>query len=185
MDQTCSYPQSQLPEKWFYQIISFQRLVFGDGFVGDNQYRNIISHPDQNPISFIIAHDDILIAHAQVLTKSVNHQGQTYQLLGPSGIFVYPAFRGQGYGKKVVNLAQDYIATQDGVDIHMISCEPHNVGFYQKCGYQFWDIGIQVGGRGNPEFSPEKVAYLLVSDKAKLHHHDFETTPLYFGEDMW
>ncbi len=185
MTELLTYPQSQLPEKWFYQIISFLRIEFADGFVGDLQFRNWIAPADYSPMYLIIVHDEVLIAHTQVLSKTLRHEGQKYQVYGLSGVLTYPAFQGQGYGRQIVRAGTDYIAAQPDADIGVLTCALHNVGFYQKCGWTFITPRLLIGSETNPIPSEELAAVMCISENAQQHRVDFETVPLYWGEDLW
>lgn len=179
------YPQHELPQHWFYQIISFLRINFTDGFVGKLQFRNWISSPRYHPVHLVIGHEDILIAHTEVLSKTLVHNGKPYRVYGLSGVLTYPAFRGQGYGKQVVQLGMDYIRRQPDADVGLVTCEEHNVGFYQKCGWDFTNNVVLAGDKSSPEASNERTALMYVSDHARRNRQDFETIPIYFGEHLW
>lgn len=178
------FKQSDLPDKWFYQVISFLRINWPEGFVGDLQFRNWISRPEYNPVSIMLVTGDILIAHVEVLSKTLTHNHRDYLLFGLSGVLAYPAFRGQGFGEKVVRVGTDHILRQERADVSIITCEPQNVGFYQKCGWRFVDNQVLYGDRANPVASDERVALLYISDKAKAHQADFEAIPIHL-EDPW
>jgi len=82
MIQQLVYPESQLPAHLRWQILSFLRIEWPDGFVGQNRLRDWISREEQNPLSFVLVENDILISHAQVLWKYLGHAGETYNVYG-------------------------------------------------------------------------------------------------------
>lgn len=178
-------PQHELPEKWYYQIISFQRIVWPEGFVGENKHRDWITNPIENPISIFLAHNDILISHVQVVSKTLTHKNIDYKFYGLTGVLTYPAFRKEGYGKQVVKEGMNYIQQQKDRDIVFYSCEEKNIGFYQKCDWQFTKIPVLEGNANKPERTTSQVAMEFVSEKAKQHQVDFETEPFYFGDELW
>jgi hypothetical protein len=73
--ELADYPAKALPEKWFYQIISFLRIDDPDGFVGANQTRNWISRAEEHGRHFVLYSGDVLISHAEVLWKEIEHEG--------------------------------------------------------------------------------------------------------------
>ena len=43
--------------------------------------------------------------------------------------------RGQGLGKKIIDFATEYCLSQGCYKV-ILDCADHNIGFYQKCGYE-------------------------------------------------
>ena len=91
--ELASYHKRELPERMFYQIISFLRIDDPKGFTGGNQTRNWISGDEEHLRHFVLHAGDILISHAEVLKKDIEHEGLAYRLYGLGGILTYPAFR--------------------------------------------------------------------------------------------
>ncbi|MBZ0294122.1 MAG: GNAT family N-acetyltransferase [Anaerolineae bacterium] len=182
-DSLTIYPRQALPEKWFYQIIAFLRINHTEGFVGENQFRNQISPAAYHPVSIVLGRGDVLIAHTEVLWKTITHHEQDYIIYGLSGVLVYPAFQGQGYGRKIVQAGTDYIRNQPNADLAIVICDAQNVAFYEKCGWQFVDNRLLLGDRSNPYHSEEKFALRFLSDRAKQHQGDFKNSPIYFGDE--
>ena len=177
------YRQARLEPKWYYQILSFVRVHWPRGFGGENLYRDWISRPAYDPVGFVLTHGDLLVAHAQVLHKDVQHEGETFSLYGLSTVFTYPSFRGQGHGQRVVLAAMEHMLAQPDIDLAMTNCVEHNVGFYEKCGWRFVDNVLLMGSRSAPEPLDERVALIYVSDKAQAHQQALETVPIYFEEE--
>ena len=184
--ELASYHKRELPEKWFYQIISFLRIDDPEGFTGANQTRNWISGDEEHVRHFVLHAGDILISHAEALRKDIEHEGLAYRLYGLGGILTYPAFRRQGYGTRVVRSATQYLMNQPDADIALVTCSSQNRGFYEKCGWEFTDsVTIHIGSRKAPEEVTDEVAFRCVSGKAHKNHTDFERTPIYFGGGLW
>lgn len=117
MIQQLTYPQDQLPARLKCQILAFLRINYPEGFTGVNRLRDWISSPDTHPVSIMLVEAGILISHTEVLWKELEHGGQRYKAYGLSGVFTYPAFRGQGYGQQIVELGTAYIDASDGDQI--------------------------------------------------------------------
>ncbi len=179
------YPQNQLPAHLKCQILSFLRIEWTDGFVGENRLRDWISRKENNPISFVLVENDILISHTEVVWKYLEHAREIYKVYGLSGVFTYPAFRKQGYGKQVVALATDYIDKSDA-DIGMVHTGAPTKEFYRKNGWIPMDQAITlIGSKQNPIVSAQVLLMRFLSEKGKTSRASFESVPFYFDEDIW
>jgi hypothetical protein len=67
--------------------------------------------------------------------------------------------------------------------VGIVTCEDDNVSFYENCEWRFVDNHLLLWDRENPGISEERVALKYISDRAKKHWVDFETTPIYFEEE--
>jgi len=175
-----------LPEKLKWQILSFLRFNSPEGFVGDNENRDWINNPeDKSTHITITTQNDVLVSYCAVVRKKLEHVGQTYQCWGLTGVMVYPPFRGRGFGKKMVDLGTTIIRANQ-VDLGMLHCHPDLKAFYVKSGWESLESATTMKGDPlNPEKSEELMMVLWLSEKAKAHRADFETKPVYFGEETW
>ena len=177
------YNESEIPPQIKWQIISFLRVQWPDGFVGKNQYRNWISPEYQHPFHFVLMENDLLVSFVGVVWKNLDHAGETYKTYGLSGVFTYPSFRKKGYGLQLVKSARDYIEKQDGDIVLFTSTQK---GFYEKAGFiKLEGVKLLEGARNNAVVHDEPVFVLFLSEKGKAHRNDFETKPIYFGENTW
>ena len=183
MYELLTYGHDELPKKWFYQIISFQRICWTEDFVDGLEFRNYIVRPEYRPVHILIGKDDILISHAMVLSKTVAHCSREYKFYGLSGVMTYPVFRGQGYGRQVTQAGTDHILAQADADVGIVVCEEFNVGFYQKFGWDFTDNTLLVGNEETPKASDLRFALRYLSARAEKHRADLETKPIYLGDE--
>ena len=179
------FKQDELPEKWHHQILSFQRIVWPEGFVNENLYRDWITKPEDNPVSILLTHENLLISHVQVVSRTITHLADEFKFYGLTGVLTYPSFRKQGYGKQIVQEGMKYIDEQADKDIVLFSCEEKNFSFYQKCGWNFNDVPILEGDESDPKLTNSRVAMQFVSDKAKQYQQQFVESPLFFGDELW
>lgn len=179
------FKQDELPDIWYHQILSFQRIVWPEGFENENFYRDWITKPEDNPISILLTHGNLLISHVQVVSRKITHMGNDFIFYGLTGVLTYPSFRKQGYGKQVVQEGMKYIDGQANRDIVLFSCEEKNVPFYQKCGWVFNDIPVFEGDESDPKLTKSRVAMQFVSAKAKQHQEKFTENPIFFGDELW
>ena len=177
------YKDSELPSHIKWQVVSFLRSQWPDGFEGKNKMRDWITPEYQHPLHFVLMEKDLLVSFVGVVWKELEHIGITYKTYGLSGVFTYPSFRKRGYGLQLVKSAKEYIEKQDG-DITLFTSLQK--GFYEKAGFIRLDSAkLLEGDSKNPKEHEEPVFMLFQSEKGKTHRKDFETKPIYFGEDTW
>lgn len=183
MEELLIYPQDQLPPDLKCQVLSFLRIVFWDGFTGENRLRDWITHPRHHPLHFLLVEQGLVISGCEVVWKDLEHAGVSYKTYGLTGVFTYPSFRGQGYGTRVIGAATDYIAASDA-DVGMFHCAPGLKGFYAACGWiPMEGAKTYVGARAKPVLSQELMMMRFFSEKGAASRKAFETLPVYFDED--
>jgi hypothetical protein len=179
------YPSKEIPAHLKWQILSFLRMEWPEGFTGPNRLRDWISRDEDHPISFMLVENDVLISHTEVLWKYLEHEKQAYKVYGLAGVFTYPSFRRLGHGTRAVTLATDYIDRSDA-DIGVVFTQSHLKDFYQNCGWNPVEKQIfLVGSKENPVFADDILLMRFLSDEAKRSQQLIESTPVYFGEDPW
>lgn len=185
MVEEYSYPQDELPPHLKCQILAFLRITYPEGFVGANRLRDWISTPDNHPVSILLVEAGILISHTEVVWKELRHADTSYKVYGLTGVFTYPAFQGQGYGRRIVELGSAYIDASDG-DIGLFHCAPHLEPFYRQCGWTPMHHAITlVGNPATPVASAELLMMRFLSDKGQRGRATFEQQPIYFGANTW
>jgi predicted acetyltransferase len=148
------FKSQDLPEKFKCQTLSFMRIEWFEGFQGENRLRDWITRQEMHPVHFILEEDGVLISHLEVVWKILHHAGSEYKAYGLTGVFTYPAFRRQGYGLQLVQLAKDYIQRQGDADIVIFHSAVK--GFYEKAGFEpMKSMVTLVGDPQNPRKSSE------------------------------
>lgn len=185
MIQQLIYSDDDLPSDLKCQILSFIRIEWSDGFSGQNQWRDWITKKEQHPVHTVLVENNILISYTGIVWKYLDHAGETFKTFGLSGVFTYPAFRGQGYGSRIVRSATEYIWRGDG-DIAILFCGQRRRNFYSRQGWVAIDNATTlVGSQDNPKIESSLRMMLFISEKGKRAQSEFENQPLYFGEDSW
>lgn len=175
--------RSEIPSFINQQIIDFLRIVWPDGFQRENRLRNWASNKKYHPVIFCLVEENILISHVAVVWKNIDHNNITYKVYSLSGLFTYPQFRKQGYGRQILKAAKKYILNQDGDMIMIHSCLS---GFYEKEGFEpMPKVVTLIGKPKSPEKYKETAFMIFLSQRGKAGRKDFESTPFYFGESMW
>ena len=185
MIQELILPSDEIPPHLKCQILSFLRIMWPEGFVGKNRLRDWISSPENHSVSIVLVEHDILISHTEVVWKYLDHAGENYKAYGLSGVFTYPAFRRQGYGKRIVEKGTAYIETSDA-DIGVFHCDKSLKGFYASSGWIPMETAVTfVGAKDSPVISSELMMMRFLSQHGKKGRPAFERAPLYFGEETW
>ena len=181
------YSPDDLPLSFRWQILSFLRVWNPQGFVGRWRGRRWISRPEFNPVHFVLTDVDLVVAHAEVVSMDWQHDGVKYKPYGISAVFVYPDYRGQGYGRSIVQSATDYIARQPDADIGLLWCAPELRDFYQRCGWTHMETAITLLGSTRETAQPDDEILFMrfFSPRGIEHQVDFQTKPIYFGWTTW
>lgn len=117
--------------------------------------------------------------------KYLDHGGETYKAYGLSGVFTYPAFQRQGYGRRIVEMGTAYIDAHDG-DIGIFHCAPKLKEFYTRCGWTAMEQAVTwIGEKEVPVISDELMMIRFLNEKGRAGQQAFETQPLYFGDVTW
>jgi aminoglycoside 2'-N-acetyltransferase I len=177
MVQELIYPQKEIPPRLKIQILSFLRIMWPKGFVGKYRLRDWISGEDVNGISIMLVEKGILISHAEVVWKYLDHAGKTYKTYGLSGVFTYPDFRGQGYGRRIVEKGTDYIL-HSGADIGMFHCDKPLKKFYEKYGWSSMETAVTyIGPKEDPVISGELLLMMFLSEHGKQGRKEQSRSP--------
>lgn len=175
-----------LPPLIKQQIIDFLRINYPEGFKGKNQFRDWTSNSDHSNTSHIvIAENNRVISHTEILWKSLKHNNIHYKVYGLSGVLTYPEFRNMGYGTQVVAEGTRFIQDSDA-DIGMFHCDCSLKEFYASNGWIPMDTATTlIGDRDHPTASDEMLMMQFLTEKARSHRADFENIPFYFGDTTW
>lgn len=186
MSELLCYAQSDLPVEYACQVLSFLRVHWPGGFTGENRLRSWITRAEDHPVSYLLVEAGLVISHAQVVWKSLDHAGETYKAYGITGVLTFPSFRDQGYGLRVVQAATDAIARSDA-DVGMFFCDPGLADFYARCGWlPMPDTITWLGPRDGLVASDELLMMQFFSEKGRRGRAAFERGPVYFQTyDTW
>ncbi len=98
-----NYTDKTLPEYLKWQILSFLRTEWPEGFEGNNKFRDWIDVPEKNIVHFMVVRGKLLISYIGLIRITLTFQGDVYSVYGLSGVFTYPSFRGQGHARRVLS----------------------------------------------------------------------------------
>ncbi|HYF61704.1 MAG TPA: GNAT family N-acetyltransferase [Herpetosiphonaceae bacterium] len=178
-----TYPTDQLPPEWHWQVLSFLRVTWPEGFAGPLRQRDWITRPDDHPLSFLLVEGDLLLGHVNVVWKQLAHGGEDFKAYGLTGVFTYPSVRGQGYGLELVRQATAYIDGQDA-DVALLNCAPATAPFYQRAGWEPLPAArTWIGPPDARKRADELLMMRFVSARGQRRRPWFEQGDLYFGSD--
>jgi GNAT superfamily N-acetyltransferase len=179
------YPTPELPPTLRDQIVSFLRLTWPKGFFEGNSTPDLLARQENHPLHFLLVDDSLLLSHAAVVWKYLEHTGEAYKTCGLSGVFTHPSFREQGYGRQMVEAGTAYIKHSDA-DIGLLWCAPSLKGFYARSGW----VGLEksrtlIGPKEAPIVYHLLLMMLFISKKGQRSQPSFESEPIYFGLETW
>ena len=179
------FPSNKMPPHLKCQVLSFLRIMWPNGFLDENRLRDWISHEEDHSISMMLVERGVLISHTEVVWKYLDHAGETYKAYGLSGVFTYPAFRGKGHGKRIVDKGTSYIEASDA-DIGIFHCDLSLKQFYASSGWIPIETAVTLEGpKDNPVIDDEIMMMRFFTEHGKKGRPAFENIPLYFGEYTW
>jgi GNAT superfamily N-acetyltransferase len=178
------FTSAEFPESLKWQAVSFLRMQWPGGFTGENRLRDWVTRDSEHPIHIVLVEKGILISHANVVWKYLEHDEVTYKAYGLTGVFTFPSVERQGFGSQVVAAATDYIVKSDA-DIAMFYCDEHLRKFYAKHGWIHMDTSTSfIGTRENPEPVDDEILMMLfISPKGQRGRAAFERKAIHFGGD--
>jgi len=182
MVELLTYTSAEFPESLRWQTVSFLRVQWPGGFTGENRLRDWVTTEADHPIHIALVEKGILISHTNVVWKFLEHEGVIYKAYGLTGVFTYPSFRGQGYGRQVIAAGTKYIQKSD-TDIAMLYCDESLHNLYTNQGWTQMDSSTTyIGTKEQPELVDDEILMMLfISPKGKLGKETFNTKPIYFG----
>ena len=179
------YRSEELPAGVKCQILSYVRVEWWWVFQGKNRLWDY-TQKKTHPVNVVLLEEDVLISHAEVNWRMLEHEGETFKVYGLSAVFTYPAFRKEGFGRQVTQAATEYILNGDG-DVAMLFCLPELVPFYEMCGWTAMrDTAIWYGDKEAPAVDEEEVLMLVfVAEKGQWARLRFAARPVYVGAYTW
>ena len=184
MVQLQTYTTIDFPPALKCQTLSFLRMQWPGGFMGENRLRDWVTKESDHPIHIVLVEAGILISHTNVVWKYLEHDGMSYKSYGLTGVFTYPAFRGEGYGSQIIEAGTNYIKQSDA-DIAMLYCDDSLRKFYAQHGWIAMDGSISyIDSEAGPVLVEDEILMMqFISPKGQQNRISFEHQPIYFGSD--
>jgi predicted acetyltransferase len=180
-----SFPKHAVPPIFAAQIRSFIRIQWP--FL-NGRGNKIWDYPprENEPTSFILADDDMLISHAEANQRDIEFQGQLLRVGGLSAVFTYPAFRGTGCAQQTVSAATAHLQASN-CDLAMLFCGPKLENFYTRCGWCAMPTAhVMYGEHDKPQLKDDNLIMMLfISDRGKGLKQTLTTEEIYVGPATW
>ncbi len=184
MPDLAIYPQAELPASLKWQALAFIKTEWPFVFSGDDLFLTEPCPPDQHPVHFVVAEGDSLISYASIFRLNLAHAGTQYEIYAFGNMFTFPPYRKQGYGKRVLKTATDYIQKSD-VDAGILFCESNVESFYQACSWQTAGMSARKGTPDDYEQHENILTMILyASEKGRRGKPNFDGQNLYV-EWLW
>jgi predicted N-acetyltransferase YhbS len=176
-----AYRKLDVPREIAIQIASYVRFQW-PAFIGRNKpLWEGTPYPD-DCLHFVMTDGDVLVSHAIVSSRWLEHRGERFNVYGLSSVFCYPTHRGSGFGEQIVTAATDHIRRQTDADLALLFCGERVKSLYTRHGWRHIPE-LRVRYADNKEFNDGFVMTLLVSDRARAH--DFTSEPFHVGPITW
>jgi GNAT superfamily N-acetyltransferase len=171
-----AYPEVELPDELLRQTLEALRAEWPGAFIGAKAGRTQLNDSALHAMIFSLVVDGQLASHLSVPRKTIVHHGGSYRAYGLSGVLTNPAFRGKGYGERIVRAATEFME-QDGADIGLFTCDPSLRRFYERCGWTLLEGASLVGGTRAKPFPSEALGKItfgrFFSARAQARRNDF------------
>jgi hypothetical protein len=161
-----------------WQVLSFLRIVWPEGFTGELRHREWITNPEYHPYHLLYVAGDLVVSHLEIVDHDVYCGETTYRAQALTGVLTFPSFRREGWAGRLVKTACGRIEAGDA-DLGLICCSPENVGFYAAAsGWAPTPAQVLVGEGENTWPTGQSALTTLLSDKGKRGRDAFDRYPL-------
>ena len=158
--QEHTYLRSDLPRLIEQQVLDFGRIVWSDGFISEDRFRDRMHEVPDGTKHLVRSAGSLLVSHVQVIPIELDGRDRPLVIGGVSSVLTYPPFRGEGHASALMRLAADHIQTA-GLHIGMLFCDKETIPFYEQLGWHTLEHG-RVRVREDPD--GEDVVMVLGDD---------------------
>jgi predicted acetyltransferase len=176
------YPKHEVPREIAVQIRSFIRIQW-PGLMGRSGRLYDVEPSDA--VTFVLMEDEALVSHAQVKRFDFPFNGEQLKVAGVSAVFTYPAWRGSGCGKQIVQAATSYIP-ETGADIAMLFCSEPRRMLYESCGWMpMRTTRVLEGDKDSSKVHGNLLMAFEITAKGKQIRESLENASVYVGATTW
>jgi aminoglycoside 2'-N-acetyltransferase I len=120
--------------------------------------------PALNAVSLLLVDDDgRLLSALDILSKPLEHAGETFAASGISAMVTDPDVRGRGHGRALAVAARDFMAT-NGADLGIFTCDVELRAFYESAGWRHLAGSVLVGGTPQDPFPSDGLDKVVMGD---------------------
>ena len=148
-----TYLRPELPRLIEQQVLDFGRIVWPDGFMPEDRFRDRMHEVPDDTRHFVRSAGSLLVSHVQVIPIKLAGRDGPLVVGGVSSVMTYPPFRGEGHGSALLRRAAEHIDAS-GFRSGMLFCDRETIPFYERLGWHALDHG-RVRVRPHPESDDE------------------------------
>jgi len=155
-----SYPEGEVPTSLRTQAMRLQDLAWPD----DAPSSLAAWHdPALHAVSLLLIEDDRVVSALDVLSKRLEHAGETFSASGISAMVTDPDVRGRGFGRTLAVAAREYMAKR-GADLGVFTCDPELQAFYESAGWRRLAGSVLVGGTPSRPFPSDALGKVVMAE---------------------
>ena len=164
------WPENEVPTELRAQVLAIRNDTWPE--LGDKGH-----DPALDPVSMLLMEGDAVVAALDILSKPIEHAGETFAASGLSTVITASHMRRRGLGAELVRAARAKIQ-RDGADLGIFTCDTPLRGFYEGCGWEVIPGAVLVGGTQAEPFPSDRFDKVVLAsfftDHAKRHASSFE-----------
>ena len=166
------FPESDVPPSLRRQVLALQEQVWPSDVPPPPDAIEPVHDPALNPISMLLINGHTVVAALDVLTKTIEHAGQSFLASGLSTVVTDSARRGQGHGQTLVVAAREFIAST-AADIGLFTCDPPLLPFYLRCGWERLSGCVLIGGTLDQPFPSDDLNKVTLGAWFSAHGRNY------------
>jgi aminoglycoside 2'-N-acetyltransferase I len=164
------FPQADVPTALRSEVLALRRQAWPDG-TGEND-------PALSPLWVLLLVGGEVVASLSLLSKSLNHDGQSFRATGLSAVVTGERWRGRGYGLALVTATKQLM----DADLAIFTCDDGLVPFYERAGFHVLTGTVLVGGTPAEPLRSDQFSKTTMS--AFLSRHAREHASSFTGSDV-
>jgi aminoglycoside 2'-N-acetyltransferase I len=156
-----SYAEADAPSGLRLQVVRLQDLAWPP----ETPSGLASSHdPALSAISLLLLDDDDRVLSAlDVLSKPLDHAGETFGASGISVMLTDPELRRRGLGRTLAAAARAFMAA-NGADVGIFTCDAELRSFYESAGWRHLAGSVLVGGTPEEPFPSDTLGKVVMAD---------------------
>jgi GNAT superfamily N-acetyltransferase len=156
-----SFPEAGVPPELRAQVVRLQDLAWPPSSPsGPEPWHD----PALNAVSLLLLDDDdAVLSSLDVLSKPLDHAGQTYAASGISAMVTDPGVRGRGDGRALAIAAREFMAAS-GADLGVFTCDAELRRFYESAGWRHLTGSVLIGGTREHPFPSDVLGKVVMAD---------------------
>ena len=129
---------------------------------GNQHFKNTLSHLGNEKLIFGVVHDQKILGTIGIYKEEkskLSHRAEIW------GMYISPEIRGQGYGRKLLDVAISFAKTEMKVHGIGLSAESNNqtaIKLYESCGFKRWGSDPYAERDSDGKFLGNDYLYLII-----------------------